>query len=161
MAWKRVELTEEDMEWFRKHIDPHIFNLIIKLNKLPFIETTWSCGGHITLTGAHHHLYHMGILFLVDKDSNNGERFIKELRDFVKNYTFVHLELPFPPPTILSPHPEYHLEVDWLYFPELEGKSKEETERILWDKFNEIYIKFNTEFEIFVDKWLSTTRIKN
>jgi len=44
------------LEEFRKELDPHILRLVIKSNALPFLRTTWSCGGHIGRNG----LYQLG-----------------------------------------------------------------------------------------------------
>ena len=36
-------------EEIRKHVDKNIQNLIIKMNELPYLQTTYSCGGHYRL----------------------------------------------------------------------------------------------------------------
>ncbi len=152
MVWKHGKLTEQDIEWFKKHIDPHVLTLIIKINRLPFIETTWSCGGHTSLNGPG--LYHRGILFLVDEDSEDGRKFIEELRKLIeKDYKFAHLSLPFPNGR-LSSHPEYHLEMDWYDYPELAGKDRDEQIRFLGAAFNETYARLSAGLEAFVGGWL-------
>ncbi len=148
MAWKRKELTEENLEWFKKHIDLHIIDLIIKMNRLPFLETAWSCGGHIL--SDKYRLYHSGIIFLVDKDSENGRKFIKELRKLIKKYKFAHLNPFFDLPACS----EYHLDVDKFEYPKLKDKDGEEAGAYLKNAFNETYGKLNVDLEAFIDKWL-------
>jgi len=148
VAWEWRELTKEDVEWFRKHIDPHIVDLIIKMNRLPFLETAWSCGGRILLDK--YRLYHSGIIFLIDRDSRNGKKFIKELKKLIKKYKFAHLNPLFDS----SSCPEYRLDVDKFEYLELKGKDKKEVKNYLENAFNETYGKLNTDLEAFVDKWL-------
>ncbi len=148
MVWIEKKLTKKDLEWFRKHIDPHIVDLIIKINRLPFIETVWGCGGRILLDKCR--LYHSGIIFLVDKDSKDGKRFIEELGELIKKYKFAHLN-PLFDSSICS---EYRLDVDKLEYPELRGKDKKEMKNYLENAFNKTYGKLNIDLEAFVDKWL-------
>ena len=67
----KERLTAEEIEEFEKLIDPTILPLIIiiKMNQLPFLKTTWSCGGHIGITDCGSyldcHLYHRGIKFAI------------------------------------------------------------------------------------------------
>jgi len=98
------KLSERDIEDWEEIIDPPIRDLIIKKNKLPFLMTTWSCAGHGETTSCE--LYHRGIMFHIDKDSEEERVFIKELNELIeKNFPFTHLSLPFPEGRVFKPFP--------------------------------------------------------
>jgi len=152
-----VSLRKEALtdEWYREYINPPICDLIIKMNKLPFIRTISSCGGNYSLDDCS--MYHLGIMFFVDKDSNEGRKFIAELKETLKDYPFVHLKLPYEK----SPLPQYDIEADWFEFPELRNKSKDEKKAFLEEMFNQTYGRLNTGLENFVEGWLKKEDVVN
>lgn len=165
MTWKCLELEKEDIK--QLGIDPHIVSLIIKMNRLPFLETTWSCGGHFSAYEGNCCLncvlYHRGIMFAIEKGNEEGKQFIEDLKNFLKNYPFTHIEL--LPKHMWFPHkshPKYLLRVDWIKRPDLRDINKrKEIEEFMERMFNETYGRLNADLEIFVDKRLSASKNKN
>lgn len=155
MAWKE-ELDNNDIEDFKRIIDPPIRNLIIKMNKLPFLTTTWSCAGHGETTYCE--LYHRGIMFHIDRDSEEGKIFIEKLNKLIeRNFSFAHLSLPFPEGGAFSSHPLYSLEVDWFSYPEMRDRDIEKRRNFLMQKLNETYHRLNASLEEFIDEFLDAS----
>lgn len=153
---KGIPITER-VKWFRENIDLHVFNLIAKMNFLPFLKTTWSCGGHIYVYPVENITYgnlaHMGLNFVVESGSMEGKKFVKQLKNLLKDYHFAHLSL-FSVHLSLNPPQEYHLHIDCLEYSEVKFLSEEKAEKYLLKKFDETYKKLNLDIESLVDKWL-------
>ena len=156
------KLTEEAIELIEKYTDEGITDVILKMNKLPFLATTWSCGGHILVKDCM--LCHDDIRFIVEKDNEIGKQFIEELERLIeKNYEkFVQLTVPtlfFGDPHELNRlgfyHPQYYLKIKNFEYPDLKKKSKKKREAFLKKKFKKTYGKFHTALKSFIDKWIS------
>ena len=82
-------------------LDEDIGPLIYTLFKLDFIQTYWSCSGHIGdslmdvgySSDKNCYVYHCGYLFFtMTKNSSSAQNFLQELAQLINNYSFASLK---------------------------------------------------------------------
>ncbi|MFA6158454.1 MAG: hypothetical protein WC763_02400 [Candidatus Paceibacterota bacterium] len=81
--------VEAQIEADDREIDKGVFNLVVKLNQLPFLYTSsiGSCEGHLRLRpGATHGRFTAGYVHIQVDDSDEAMRFVDGIREIVARH---------------------------------------------------------------------------
>ena len=121
-----------DIEYYnkrkiRKYVDKNIQDLIIKLNELPFVQATYSCGGHFYTNENSIKIVSPCIDFFCDvsglyvpKYNVAANIFIEKVKELTNSYSLDNI------PKVIEKYIRNELELEY-YYPNMQGSDLEES----------------------------------